>query len=93
MSESTKSKFEVIVTPYGRNKNLDKKKQQDKSWRSIQRIFIDWTKKLDKERTMSELWKPFLKKSDKKETKNQSQNATSEEKTLARKGNLVQTKI
>ena len=37
-------KKKVAVTSYGRNKNDDdeiKKTLQDKSWRTIQRIFID----------------------------------------------------
>ena len=39
-----KNEQKVVVTSYGRNKNLDdeiKKTEQDKSWRTIQRIFID----------------------------------------------------
>ena len=37
-----KSRFEVVVTSYGRNKNRDdEKKQQEESWRTTQRIFID----------------------------------------------------
>ena len=36
----------MIVTSYGRNKNLDdeiKKTYQDKSWRTIQKFFLDLT--------------------------------------------------
>ena len=51
-----------------------KKTLQEKSWRTIQRIFID--KKLDLERTMNELVNPFLKKC---------QNVACEQKTTSEK--------
>ena len=67
----------MIVTSYGRNKNLDDEikniARQVLTYNS--KNFHGLNKKLDLERTMSELRKPFLKKSDKK-TENKYQNAT-----------------
>ena len=73
-----KSRFEVIVTSYGRNKNLDDEGQ-------VLRIFKEFSftkQKLDLEWTMSELRKPFKKIRSKKEkkTENQCQNAACEQK-------------
>ena len=62
LHERMNKKFEMIVTSYGRNKNLDdEKKQQYKSWRTIHftcKEFSSTKQKIDIERT-SELGKPF----------------------------------
>ena len=65
MNEWTKSRFKVVVTPYGRNKNRDDEIKKNIAGRTTQRIFIDSTKN-DLEWTRNGLEKTYRKKSDSK---------------------------
>ena len=89
INDWTKSRFEVIVTSYGLNKNLDDKiKNIEGQVVTYNSKNIYWlNRKLDLERTMNGLGKPSRKKSDpknRKNSKNQSEIAASEQKPLAR---------
>ena len=78
-----KSRFAVIVTSCGRNKNLDEIKKDSRTSPDVQfKKNHRLNKKLDLEWTMSELGKPFRKKSDPKNrnSKNQSDTAACEQK-------------
>ena len=53
MHERTKSRFEVIVTSLGRNKNLDEIKKNSRTSPDVQFNEFSLNKKLDQERTES----------------------------------------
>ena len=83
------------MTSYGRNKNPDDEKNiagqvPTYNLKNFHRI----NKKVDLEQTIIELGKPVQKNQIKmfKKTKNQCRNVTGEQKPLARRQNLVQTK-
>ena len=82
----------MVVTSYGRNKNRDDGHSRISPDVHFNKFSLT-KKKLDLERTISELVEPFLKKSDqkiKKKTENQCQNAACRQKTTSE--NLVATK-
>ena len=93
-----KSRFEVVVTSYGRNKNRDDElKNIAGQVLTHNSKKIRWIcKHLDLERTMSEFGRQLLKKirsRNQKKPENQCQNAASEnKKPLARNVNLILTK-
>ena len=73
MNEWTKSRFEVVVTSYGRNKNRDDEIKKNIAGQVLtynSKIFHWLNRKLDIKRTMSGFGKPFRKKSDPKNRKN-----------------------
>ena len=96
MNEWTKSRFEVVVTSYGRNKNRDDETKniaaQVLKYNSTNFHWLN--RKLDLELTMSESGKQFLKKTDQK-IKKQKINIKmphNDKKPQARNGNFVETK-
>ena len=99
MNEWTKGRYEVVVTSYGRNKNRDDEMKKH-SWTSPDVQFKEFSltkqKKLDQERTMNGLGKPFRKKSDpknRKNSKNHSYIAACEQETTTEKPNFCSNTI
>ena len=95
MNERTKNTFEVIVTSYGRI-NDERNKKHSRTSPDVQfKEFSLNEQKTGPSRTMSELRKPFLKKSDEKIFKKKQRIKFNmqhvNKKPLARNGNLVQT--
>ena len=93
MNEWTKSRFEVVVTSYGCNKNRERNRKniagQVLTYNS--KNFHWLNRKLDLERTKNGLGKPFRKKYDpknRKNSKNQSEIAACEQKTTSEKANF-----
>ena len=94
MNKWTKSRFEVVVTSYGRNKNRDDEIKKNIAGQVLtynSKNFHWLNRKLDLERAMNGLRKPFRKKSYpkyRKNSKNQSEIAACEQKTTSEKLNF-----
>ena len=98
MNEKTKSRLEVVVTSYGRKTNLDDEiKNIAGQFLTYNSKNFHWLiRKLDIERTMNGLCKPFRKKSDqknRKNSKNQSEIAACEQKTTTEKPNFCSNTV
>ena len=82
----------MAVTSYRRNKNLDEMKKHSRTSPDVQfNKFVLTKEKLDLKRSMIELQKSFLNKSDQRNKKTANQN-TACKKTNSEKWNLVETK-
>ena len=87
----------VAVTSYGRNKNHDDEKKNIGQVLTYNSKNFHWlNRKLDQERTMNRLRKPFRKKSGPenwKNRKNQSEIAACEQKTTSEKANFCSNPV